>query len=254
MTAHGDLGAPELSLVVPAFNEAARIDSALLAIERFAAGRSLEVLIVDDGSSDDTLQRVEQARPRFSGTLHAIGLPHRGKGHAVRYGVLSARGKIVAFSDADLSTPLNQLDTLTRAITSGGQDVVIGSRALDRTLVTKRQAWLRETLGKTFNVVARAALPLPFRDTQCGFKAFRREVARDVFGLSRIDGFAFDAEVLTIALERGYRVAEVAVPWRNDADSRVHVVLAPLQMLRDTARIAHYRRRGLYRRPTRPAP
>ncbi len=240
---------PEMSLIIPTFNEAARIEPTLASIERFTRTyrREMEILIVDDGSRDATVSKVERFASQFSGRLELLQLAHRGKGHAVRHGMLAARGRILVFCDADLSTPLEELDNLLAPILRGEQDIVIGSRAVDRNLVRKRQALLRESLGKTFNLVVRGLLDLPFGDTQCGFKAFRREIAREIFSLQRVDGFAFDAEVLLIALGQGRRVKEIGVEWSNSEDSRVHVILAPLEMLRDTLRVLVYRNRGRYR-------
>jgi dolichyl-phosphate beta-glucosyltransferase len=238
-----------ISLIVPMFDEAPRIEGTLAAIESFlrAFPHDVEVLVVDDGSTDDGAERVRRLVPRFGTRLELIELEHRGKGHAVRVGMRAARGDVLVFSDADLSAPIEQLGALVAPILEGRSDIVIGSRAVDRSLVRERQNWVRESLGKGFNRVVRGVLRLPYRDTQCGFKAFSRAAARALFAMQRIDGFAFDAEILFLALRRGWRVEELPVLWYNRAGSKVHVVLAPLEMLRDTLLVRVHQWRDRYR-------
>jgi dolichyl-phosphate beta-glucosyltransferase len=214
---------PELSLVIPAFDEARRLPGSLATALAYlkAHGRPFEVIVVDDGSRDDTAGVAAENLAALGGRGRVLRLaPNRGKGAAVRTGVRAARGEQVLVSDADLSTPIEELEALERAIEAGA-DIAIGSRALDRRRVLRRQPLAREWSGRVFNLVVRLfALP-GIHDTQCGFKLFRRAVVEPVFARARIDGFGFDVEVLAIARHLGYRIAEVPVRWRNDADSRV---------------------------------
>jgi dolichyl-phosphate beta-glucosyltransferase len=212
-----------LSVVVPAFDEARRLPTTLASLTAFLADRGgpYELIVVDDGSRDATAEVATRALSALGERGRLVRLPaNRGKGAAVRAGALAARGERVLVTDADLSTPIEELEVLERAC-AGGADVAIGSRALDRSLIARRQPLLREWSGRLFNLVVRIfALP-GIRDSQCGFKLFRGEVAHDVFGHARSDGFGFDVEVLAIAKHLGYRIAEVPVRWRNDDDSRL---------------------------------
>jgi dolichyl-phosphate beta-glucosyltransferase len=212
-----------LSVVVPAFNEARRLPATLASVTAYldGRGRAYELIVVDDGSRDATAEVATRTLSALGERGRLLRLPaNRGKGAAVRAGVEAARGERVLMTDADLSTPIEELDALERACAAGA-DVAIGSRALDRSLVTRRQPLLREWSGRLFNLVVQIfALP-GIQDSQCGFKLFRGETAHDVFGRARSDGFGFDVEVLAIAKHLGYRIAEVPVHWRNDDDSRL---------------------------------
>lgn len=213
----------ELSLVIPAYDEARRLAASLATAIAYLRRRGLrfELIVVDDGSRDATASVAAKALAPLGERGRLLQLaPNRGKGAAVRAGVRAARGEWVLVSDADLSTPIEELEALERAVAAGA-DVAIGSRALDRRKVLRRQPLLRDWSGRLFNVVVQLfALP-GIHDSQCGFKLFRHGVAGRVFGPSRIDGFGFDVEVLAVARHLGYRIAEVSVAWRNDEDSRV---------------------------------
>jgi dolichyl-phosphate beta-glucosyltransferase len=213
----------QLSVVVPAFEEARRLPATLAGVVEHLGRRGLryELIVVDDGSRDATSEVAKQAISALGERGRVLRLPvNRGKGAAVRAGVQAARGERVLVTDADLSTPIEEIDALERACAAGA-DIAIGSRALDRSLIALRQPLLREWSGRLFNLVVRLfALP-GIRDSQCGFKLFRREAAEPVFARARIDGFGFDVEILAIAKHLGYRIAEVPVRWRNDADSRL---------------------------------
>ena len=217
---------PELSLVIPAFDEAQRLPrslaTALAHLETYA--RPFEVIVVDDGSSDDTAGVAARILAPLGGRGRLLRLAaNRGKGAAVRTGALAARGAQVLVSDADLSTPIEELGELARAIEAGA-DVAIGSRALDRRRVLRRQPLPREWGGRLFNLVVRVFALRGIHDTQCGFKLFRRAVVEPVFSRARIDRFGFDVEILAIARHLGFRITEVPVRWRNDTDSRVSLV------------------------------
>jgi dolichyl-phosphate beta-glucosyltransferase len=229
---------PELTLVVPAFDEAGRLARSLCAIRSYLGGAlpDHEIIVVDDGSRDDTAciaSEVLSDDPRAS----VIRLPRNlGKGAAVRAGVLQAGGRRVLFSDADLSTPIEEEQKL-RAALDAGADVAIGSRAHRESHISRSQNVVRQSMGKTFNVLARALGLTGFRDTQCGFKMFRREAAQLVFGRAKIDGFAFDVEVLLLAERAGLTVVEVPVEWRNDPSSRLGLIRAPIGMTLELLRI-----------------
>jgi dolichyl-phosphate beta-glucosyltransferase len=215
-----------LSVVVPAFDEARRLPATLASLTAYLAGRgrAWELIVVDDGSRDATAEVATRTLSALGERGRLVRLPaNRGKGAAVRAGVEATRGEQVLVTDADLSTPIEELEALERACAAGA-DVAIGSRALDRSLIVRRQPLLREWSGRLFNLVVQIfALP-GIRDSQCGFKLFRGEAARDVFGRARSSGFGFDVEVLAIARHLGYRIAEVPVRWRNDDDSRLSLV------------------------------
>ena len=217
---------PELSLVIPAFDEALRLPrslaTALAHLE--ACTRSFEVIVVDDGSRDDTAAIAARILSSLGDRGRLLRLAsNRGKGAAVRTGALAARGAQVLVSDADLSTPIEELGELARAIEAGA-DVAIGSRALDRRRVVLRQPLAREWSGRLFNLVVRLFALRGIHDSQCGFKLFRRAVIEPVFSRARIDRFGFDVEILAIAKHLGFRITEVPVRWRNDSDSRVSLV------------------------------
>lgn len=208
---------PFLSVVIPAFNEAERLPRTLDRLAAFLGGfgRGHEVLVVDDGSVDATAERA-----RAAGATVLRNERNRGKGHAVRRGMLEARGQRRLMTDADLSTPIEELPRLLEKIDEG-YDVVIGSRALPGSRIEIHQGWFRENMGRLYNVFVRA-LALPgLHDTQCGFKLWTAAAARDAFAAARIHGFSFDVEALYLARKRGYRIAEVPITWRNDAATRV---------------------------------
>jgi len=230
----------QLSVVIPAYNEARRIGPSLQRAVDYLRSRygadGFEIIVVDDGSRDRTVTVVKQFM-EGAPEVKLMRLPHnRGKGAAVRAGMVAAIGDAILFSDADLSTPIEEVEPALQLIREGS-DVVIGSRALVGSQILVRQTLLRESLGRLFNRLIRAFLRIPFRDTQCGFKLFRREAAHAVFQRARIDGFAFDVETILIALRSGYRVREMPVRWINDPESRVTLLRHPAQMLGDLWRI-----------------
>ncbi|HEU5248867.1 MAG TPA: dolichyl-phosphate beta-glucosyltransferase [Thermoanaerobaculia bacterium] len=228
------------SLVIPAFDERGRVESAIAGIAAWRRTRpgefDWEVIVVDDGSTDDTGGLARRA-------AQAAGLPieivrherNRGKGAAIRTGVLASSGDPVLVSDTDLSTPLTEWVKLAERLPT--HPIAIGSRAVDEALVRKRQPFYRQFMGKSFNTFVRLLAVPGIRDTQCGFKLFRGDVARDLFSRARIDRFAYDVEILYLARQRGIPIAEVPVLWFNSPESKVAVVRDSLRMLRDLLRI-----------------
>lgn len=223
---------PRYSIIIPAFNETARIGRALSAVTECIRQRgwSAEVLVVDDGSMDDTAAIVE-AWSRTHPEVRLIRNPkNRGKGFSVRNGMLQAAGEVVMFTDADLSSPIEEAERLFRAI-DGGADVAIGSRWLHGKRIVHKQPLYRRIFGRCFNGLTRSIMRLPFADTQCGFKAFRSEAAHVVFGLQRVERWGFDPEILFIARKRGLRIREVPVTWGHDERSRISYLRDGMQML-----------------------
>jgi dolichyl-phosphate beta-glucosyltransferase len=224
------------SLVIPAYNEANRIAPSIAWIAKYLRSRSetWEVIVVDDGSRDGTASAAREAAKASDLPLRVIELPvNRGKGAAVRAGVLESRGEWILISDADLSTPIEEWEKLRES----GAPIAIGSRALDETLIRRKQPWYRRTMGKTFNLFVRLFSIRGIRDTQCGFKWFEGNLARDLFSRATIDRFAYDVEILSMARRRGVEIAEVPVVWINSPQSKVAVVIDSIRMLRDLARI-----------------
>jgi len=242
-----------LSIVIPAYNEEGCIGDSLADVMRFAAGYPAvgEVIVVDDGSTDRTTAIVVNACSRYRqcrAHLELIRHPRNlGKGAAVRNGLLHAAGEIVLFTDADLSAPLFELPRLVEPIAAGDCDIVIGSRAMDRSLIGVRQRWFRETAGKLFNWIVRGVTRLPIRDTQCGFKAFRRSAVLPIFQMQRIGAFAFDVEVLYVASKLGLTIREVPVHWSHVPHTKVSLLRDSVRMFVDVLAIRLHGLRGAYR-------
>jgi len=216
-----------ISIIIPAYNEQARLPDTLRRVERYlreSGWNFQEMLIVDDGSTDGTADAATDFA-KTNPNVRVLRNPgNRGKGFSVRHGMLEARGEWRLFSDADLSTPIEELEKLWCAVEPGADQVAIGSRAIDRSLIGVHQPGYREAMGRIFNGVMRVATGLPISDTQCGFKLFRADVAEEVFSRQRIERFGFDAEVLYIAARRGYGIAEVPVRWNHVEGSKVGIL------------------------------
>jgi glycosyltransferase involved in cell wall biosynthesis len=231
---------PPFSVVIPAFDEAQRIGQTLRQTLDYLATESpqSEVIVVNDGSADETgaiARTVLASSPVRTELLE--NYPNRGKGAAVRRGLLSAHLPIGLFFDADLSTPLNEIPKLITLVAAGEVDIAFGSRALDRRLIGNRQPWRREQAGRVFNLLVRVATGLPFWDTQCGFKAFRLEVCRPILERAQLAGFAFDVELLYLAQQAGLRLREVPVRWNHHEGSKVRFIEDSLRMLREIAAV-----------------
>jgi dolichyl-phosphate beta-glucosyltransferase len=243
-----------LSLIVPAYNEEKRLPATLEKIEQYLKRRdfSYELILVDDGSRDSTRDVISQ----FAATRPWVRLLHydttqghplnRGKGYAVRQGVLHAAGRDLLFTDADLSTPIEEMEKLLPPISRGDFDLAFGSRALPASVLAVHQPWYREWMGRTFNLFVQSIIGTTIRDTQCGFKAFRGEAAKNIFRRAQIDGFGFDTEVLFLAQKLKYRVVEVPVVWRHYDNSRVNPLLAPFGMLSELIQVRLNDIRGTY--------
>jgi dolichyl-phosphate beta-glucosyltransferase len=210
--------------VIPAYNEEARLPATLDAVSAYLQEKQFsfaEVVVVDDGSRDRTAEIVETRHPAGASIRLVKNPGNRGKGYAVRHGILEAKGEWILYTDADLSAPIRELDKLLEAAARAGAEVAIGSRALDRSLVGVHQSAFREVSGRAFNVIMRCITGLPFRDTQCGFKLYRADAARDIFSRQTLDGFSFDVEDLVIAKLLGRRAIEVPVVWNNVEGTKV---------------------------------
>ncbi len=236
-----------VSVVVPAFNEERRIEKTIEAIAGYMGARcgSYEIIVSDDGSVDATSDIVAR--------LQRVVLPmkllraerNRGKGNAVRRGVEASRGDLVLVTDADLATPIEEMEPLV-ALIRAGADIAIGSRGLGDSKLVVRQPRRRERLGRFFNVLVQLTVLPGIFDTQCGFKLFRGPLARRLFAQSVIDGFAFDVEVLGLAAQAAYRIAEIPVRWSHMEHSKVNMGRDGVRMLRDMVRVAYRLRTGWY--------
>jgi glycosyltransferase involved in cell wall biosynthesis len=239
-----------LSIIIPAYNEADRLGKTLRTIVEYLRANwpDAELILVDDGSSDNT---AALARQTFedSGSLRTSVISYKsnlGKGRAVRLGLLAARENVALFSDADLSTPITEAPKLVEPILNGECDVTFGSRALDRRLIGVHQPWRREQGGRVFNLAVRLATGLPFWDTQCGFKAFRMNVCRPLVEAATVDRFGFDVELLYMAYRAGLRLREIPVRWDHNEGSKVSVFSDSFRMLNEVGLIRQQARRGIY--------
>jgi dolichyl-phosphate beta-glucosyltransferase len=241
----------DLSVVIPAFNEERRLPRTLESIFAYLQARPYraEIIVVDDGSSDQTPEIVTACRQKYPALRLVSNGGNRGKGYSVRHGILEARGEVALFSDADLSTPIEEADKLLAALRDEGFDGAIGSRAIDRNLIEVHQSAIREQAGIFFNRLVRLIMGIEFSDTQCGFKAFRRERARIIFEQQRVERFGFDPEILFLAKRHGLRVAEVPVRWSHDPGTKVNVASDGLRMFAELLWIRWNAIRGRYPRP-----
>jgi len=238
-----------LSVVIPTYNKEARIAATLEQVATYLAAKPFpsEIVVVDDGSSDLT---ADVARAALTGWVPSRVIrreQNMGKGASVREGVLAASGELILFCDDDLSTPITELDKTVAALEAGA-DVVIGSRAHPDSEIRVRQRRPREWMGKIFNLLVRLFVLRGYRDTQCGFKAFRGAAAKDIFSRLRTPGFGFDVEVLVLCRDLGYRVAEIPVVWCDARPSRLRIFKGSWGMLNDLRRIRRQARRDARRR------
>jgi dolichyl-phosphate beta-glucosyltransferase len=243
---------PDLSIIIPSFNEEQRLPDSLQKIAAYVRERrpNTEVLVVDDGSTDKTAAVAESYKTRIPLLRVLSNGTNRGKGFSVRHGSLEARGNVILFTDADLSSPIEEGEKLL--VELAAQDVAIGSRAVDRSLIEAHQSAFREFAGIVFNRIVRIILRLPFVDTQCGFKAFRRERCRIIFEQQTIERFGFDPELLYLARHHGLSTVEVPVRWAHSPATKVSLLKDSVQMFLDVFVIRWNALRGRYRRASEP--
>jgi dolichyl-phosphate beta-glucosyltransferase len=241
---------PEISIVIPAFEEAARLSGPLHNVFEYLRDEKIgaEVILVDDGSADETAGTAQaefDKYPQFETRVIRYE-PNRGKGFAVCTGLKAARADIALFSDADLSTPIEEMTKLIEPIRRGEFDVTFGSRALDRSLIGTHQPWRREQGGKVMNLIIRTMSSLPFVDTQCGFKAFNMTQFRPLLDVMTIDRFGFDVEFLFVAKYHGLRLKEIPVRWNNVEGSKVDVIRDTGRMIAELRQIRRNAKNGSY--------
>jgi glycosyltransferase involved in cell wall biosynthesis len=238
----------DLSIVVPAYNEELRLPPTLEKLHAFLSSQPLryEIVVVDDGSKDDTCGVVTRMAETMPGLRLVRQIPNRGKGAAVRRGMLDARGQIRVMCDADGSMPAEELPKLLAPIVRCEAEIAIGSRYADGAKTDKKQPFYRVLWSRLCNRVIQKSLVPGVRDTQCGFKAFTAEAARDLFRYGRIDGWAFDLEILALARRRGFSIAEVGVAWKDDGRSRVNPLKDMWKVIKEAVMIRRNLRRGVY--------
>jgi dolichyl-phosphate beta-glucosyltransferase len=238
---------PTYSIVIPAYNEGKRIGPTLERVLTYVhtQGWDAEVIVVNDGSRDNTVEIVRSFAAN-NPALHLLENPgNRGKGYSVRNGMLNARGRIVLFSDADLSSPIEEAPKLFKALENGA-DIAIGSRWLRAETQTQRQPLHRQIFGRIFNILLRLTLGLHFADTQCGFKAFKRAAAQEIFPHQQIERWGFDPEILFLAQKLGFKIQEVPVAWGHSGETRIHPIIDGAKMFQEMLRIRWYSLSGRY--------
>ena len=235
------------SIVIPAYNEGARLGATLERVLTYIAkqGWDAEVIVVNDGSRDNTAEIVRSFAQKYP-ALRLLDNPgNRGKGYSVRHGMLSARGRILIFSDADLSSPIEEAPKLLQTLNSGA-DIAIGSRWLRAETQTQRQPMYRQLFGRIFNLMLRITLGLQYRDTQCGFKAFTQQAAKAIFPLQKIERWGFDPEILFLARKLGFKVTEVPVAWGHSGGTRINPLVDGARMFTEMFRVRWYDLTGKY--------
>ncbi len=241
---------PNISIVIPAFEEEERLGSSISKILAFVTKNGIEgeLIVVDDGSRDATAEIARSACAEFPSVASNVIKYDKNRGNcfAVKTGLLAAKAEIALFSDADLSTPIEEMAKLVDPIRSGELDVTFGSRALDRSLIGTHQPWRREQGGKVFNLVVRMLTGMPFWDTQCGFKAFNLTKFRPLLELMLIERFGFDVEFLYVANMHGLKLKEIPVRWNDDARSKVNVLRDSIRMFDEVRQIRQNSKKGLY--------
>lgn len=238
----------QLSVIIPAYNEEGRLPQTLDSVYTYLHGRGtkFEIIVVDDGSHDHTVDVVESFAQGKEGVRVISYAPNKGKGHAVRVGMLAAEGDLVIFNDADGSSPISEIDKLEASMAKGF-DVAIGSRAKpDESRHVEALAY-RKYIGNTFNMIVRSLIVPGIHDTQCGFKMFKHNVAQDVFSVAMMNGFAFDVELLYIARLRNYKIDEVPINWSNVEGSKVNVLVDSPKMFVEVLKVRFAAWMGQYR-------
>lgn len=227
-----------LSVIIPAFNESGRIAPTIVRVNAYCAEKFAkhEIIVVDDGSNDGTCKVVSEAMKDIGSLTCQSYEKNRGKGYAIRFGVEASAGDLILISDADLSTPIEEIEKMLD-LYDRGFDIAIGSRAMEESDIVVRQPWWRELMGKTFNLFVRLLFPVQFKDTQCGFKLFRGDAARTIFARASVDRFAYDVEILYLALKADLKVGDVPIRWLNSPGSKVSPIKDSLQMMKDLLKI-----------------
>ncbi|OGL54703.1 MAG: hypothetical protein A3C43_00115, partial [Candidatus Schekmanbacteria bacterium RIFCSPHIGHO2_02_FULL_38_11] len=235
-------------VIIPAFNEENRIFKSLDAIDTYLSSKNLryEIIVVDDGSNDNTPSIVKAFCKTHARAFYTTYGKNMGKGYAVRQGVNISKGYFVLFSDADLSTPIEEIEKLIKAIKSG-YDISIGSRALSDSEIIISQPFYRKTIGKIFNILVRLLIFGGIKDTQCGFKCFTGTAVKKIFSKCRINGFSFDVEALFIGKKLGFKIMDIPIQWINSPESRVHPIKHSLAMIKELLQIRWNEMRGLYK-------
>lgn len=248
---NGEGSPPALTLVIPAYNEEVRLAGSLDAVTEFASTfpGGAEVIIVDDGSRDRTAAIACEYAGLQPGVRVLVNDRNRGKGYSIRRGVLEAKAEAILLSDADLSTPLTETARLMERLNALGSGIIIGSRGMGDSKVEVHQNLVRETMGRVFNLLVRTLTRLPFHDTQCGFKLMSRSAVLPIFKRARVERFSYDVEILYVAFRKGIPIQEIPVTWRNAPGSKVGILSAPLEMLRDVLRVLYWYRQGWYDAP-----
>lgn len=228
-----------ISIIIAAYNEEKRIIPSLFNVKDYMNKKELdyEIIVVDDGSKDRTSEVVKEVIPDIPHMKVIRYEPNRGKGYALKTGVLVSEGEVVLLSDADLSTPIEELSKLLSLINDKSYEVVIGSRALILSEIIKEQPWWRQSMGKIFNKFVKLIILDDFQDTQCGFKMFKGEVARELFKELQTERFAYDVEILARAKKKGYRIKEASIRWINSPESKVNPLKDSFQMILDLLKI-----------------
>ncbi|HOK40291.1 MAG TPA: glycosyltransferase family 2 protein [bacterium] len=244
----------KISIIIPCYNEERRIPKTLDKISFYIQKKEEEtdkylfqIIVIDNNSTDGTINKLKEKQANFNDYLIIIANEYKGKGWAIKKGVLNSDGDIILFTDADLSTPIEELDKALVEIEKNGADIVIASRQHKESQILKRQNYMRETMGKIFNKIMNLILNTGFKDTQCGFKVFKKDVALKLFNLSQIKGFAFDAEIIFLAEKIGYKIVEIPVVWINSKSSKVKMFSDSLNMIIDTLKVRINYQKGIYK-------
>jgi len=238
---------PTYSIVIPAFNEGTRLGPTLEKVLGYVHAQKwdAEIIVVNDGSRDNTADIVRSFAAKDPALRLVENPGNRGKGYSVRNGMLNARGQIVLFSDADLSSPIEEAPKLFQALEAGA-DIAIGSRWLRAETQTQRQPLHRQLFGRIFNLMLRITLGLKFKDTQCGFKAFKQSAVQKIFPLQKIERWGFDPEILFLARKFGFKVQEIPVAWGHSGETRINPLLDGFRMFVEMLRVRWYDLSGKY--------
>ncbi len=237
-----------ISIIIPAYNEEKKIADTLTIIVEYLNQKrwNAEILVIEDGSKDNTAKIIREIAQHHD-CIHLIqNNINKGKGYSVKQGVLAARGEFILFTDADNSTPIEEVEKLLFALENSKCDIAIGSRSLPKSRIEIPQPFYRKIMGKVFNIFVRMILKLNIKDTQCGFKCFPQNIARQLFQYQRLERFGFDAEILFLAQRHRYHIKEIPILWKNRMESRVHIIKDSIRMLMELCIVKRNHLLGLY--------